>query len=147
MDDVVDMVETLVGTPWGAAVAVVAVAAVLAALAGLLRRGPRPVPGEVWFAEVPFEDRPGSKDRPVLVLAVTGRTCSVAAFTSQDRSACRDHARVPDGVTGLAKASWVRLRTTTLRRSAFRRRVSSHGPAIVVWYEGAAARQQAPRAR
>ncbi|WP_258726503.1 hypothetical protein [Cellulomonas sp. NS3] len=59
--------------PWLTALAV----AVLLVLLRLSRRGrgPTPRPGEVWFADVPFEDRPGAKDRPVLVLSVRGRTC------------------------------------------------------------------------
>ena len=101
-------------------------------------RRSRPRSGEVWFAQVPFEDGSGSKDRPVLVLSVTGRTCSVARFTSQNRDARRDHERVPVGVTGLSGASWINLRPTTLRTSAFRRRTGKPGKAYVAWYLEAA---------
>ncbi|MDM7829928.1 hypothetical protein [Cellulomonas edaphi] len=89
----------------------------------------------MWFAEVPFEDGSGSKDRPVLVLARVGRrSYSVARSTSQDRTARRDHVRVPSGVPGLPKASWLNLRPTTLRNRAFRRRSGAPGPAFVHWY-------------
>ena len=65
--------------------------------------------GDVWFAEVPFEDGSGSKDRPVLVLSVVARSCEVARFTSQDKNGRRDHVRVPQGIPGLPKASWLNL--------------------------------------
>ncbi|MDM8086105.1 type II toxin-antitoxin system PemK/MazF family toxin [Cellulomonas cellasea] len=135
-----DVVNALLDAqPEAAVVGLVVIAgAILAGLRRWLRPGPRPRPGEVWFADVPFEDRPGSKDRPVLVLAVAGRTCTVAAFTSQDRSARRDHVRLPSGVPGMGKASWIRLRPILLRRSALRRRISDPGPALVVWYDSVA---------
>jgi hypothetical protein len=94
----------------------------------------RPAPGEVWFAQVPFDDGTGSKDRPVLVLSVHGRSHTVARFTSQDRSARRDHLRVPDGLLGLQRSSWVDLRPVVLPRKAFRRRVARPGGATVEWY-------------
>ena len=95
----------------------------------------RPAPGEVWFAQVPFDDGTGSKDRPVLVLSATGRMLVVARFTSQDRSARRDHRRVPEGLLGLQRTSWVNLRPVAVPRKAFRRRVSRPGAAMVQWYE------------
>ncbi|MEZ0447616.1 type II toxin-antitoxin system PemK/MazF family toxin [Cellulomonas sp. ICMP 17802] len=121
--------------PWAA----VGLVVLLLVLLRLLRpRAPRPRPGEVWFAQVPFDDGSGSKDRPVLVLAVHGATCEVARFTSQDRDARRDHVRVPQGVPGLPKASWLNLRPLPLRRSAFRRHVGDPGEAFVAWYRSAA---------
>jgi mRNA-degrading endonuclease toxin of MazEF toxin-antitoxin module len=129
--------------PW---VAVGAIAALL--LLGRLlgrrrRRAPRrhvgpPRAGEVWFAEVPFEDGSGSKDRPVLVLSARAGSCETAPFTSQDKNGRRDHVRVPQGIPGLPKASWLNLRPTTLPASAFRRRTGVPGEAFVVWYRGAA---------
>jgi len=112
-----------------------AVAAVL--VLALLRRGraARPRPGEVWFALVPFEDGRAAKDRPVLVLRTRGRHVEVARFTSQDRTQRRDHLRVPDGLPGLARTSWVDLRPRTLRRRAFRRRVGVPGQGWVTWYD------------
>lgn len=118
--------------PWLAVVVLVVLVALLR-LAGR-RRGPAPRPGEVWFAMVPFEDGSGAKDRPVLVLSSGVRRCTVARMTSQDRSARSDHARVPTGTPGIARASWINLRPTTVRRSAFRRRSGTPGEAFVAWY-------------
>ncbi|UZN04445.1 type II toxin-antitoxin system PemK/MazF family toxin [Cellulomonas sp. S1-8] len=98
----------------------------------------RPQVGDVWFADVPFADGTGSKDRPVLVLSVGGRTCEVARFTSQDRSDRRDHVRLPAGFPGLTRASWIDLRPQTLPLAAVRRRSGHAGEALVVWYRGAA---------
>jgi hypothetical protein len=132
--------------PW-VAVGVIAAVLLLGRLLGRRRRraplpGPRhlgpPRAGEVWFAEVPFEDGSGSKDRPVLVLSAGGRSCEVAPFTSQDKDGRRDHVRVPQGVPGLPKASWLNLRPTGLPRSAFRRRTGTPGEAFVDWYRDAA---------
>ena len=117
------------------------VAALLLLLRLLRRRRPRagrPQTGEVWFAEVPFEDGSGSKDRPVLVLSAGARSCEVARFTSQDKNGRRDHVRVPQGIPGLPKASWLNLRPTSLPRSAFRRRTGQPGEAFVAWYRDAA---------
>lgn len=47
------------------------------------KRTGRPVPGEVWWATVPFEDGPGSKDRPCLVLSVRGNSARVAKITTK----------------------------------------------------------------
>ena len=121
-------------------VAVAAVVLLLLILRALGRRRPRPRPGEVWFANVPFEDGTGSKDRPVLVLARDGRRWEVARFTSQDRDARSDHVRVPHGMTGLPKASWLNLRPVRLRRSAFRRRTGVPGDAFVSWFRERATR-------
>ncbi|QWC17018.1 type II toxin-antitoxin system PemK/MazF family toxin [Cellulomonas dongxiuzhuiae] len=100
-------------------------------------RAGRPRVGDVWFADVPFDDGPGSKDRPVLVLRVDGRTWEVARFTSQDRSARRDHVRLPPGFPGLTRASWIDLRPRTLPLSAARRRTGHAGEALVAWYRDA----------
>ena len=142
---VVAVLAALQERPWLAAVAVAALLVLLRL--SRRRRRPAPRPGEVWFALVPFEDRPGAKDRPVLVLSVSGRTCRVAAMTSQDTSARSDRVRVPAGVPGLAKASWVSLRPSTLRRSALRRRSGEPGEAFLAWYRDAAAAAGSPRAR
>lgn len=125
------------GDLWWAAAALVVLVVVRAAWH---RRKRRPRAGEIWFADVPFEDGTGSKDRPVLVLAVSGRTCSVARFTSQDRGARRDHVRVPEGIPGLRRASWVDLRPVSLRRSAMRRRAGDPGAPFAQWYADAAGR-------
>ncbi len=104
------------------------------------RGGPRgrtwgdgPLPGEVWFAQVPFADGTGSKDRPVLVLSRMGPTCTVARFTSQDRTDRADHRRLPVIVAGLDRSSWVDLRRRSLAVSAFRRRVAPANPTLLGW--------------
>lgn len=138
--DVLDLVDRflgIVGTmPWP--VLLVAALGVLLLVGAIRRRAGRPRIGEIWFAQVPFRDGTGSKDRPVLVLSVGGRTCTVAQFTSQDRDARRDFLRVPDGFPGLSRSSWVSLRPVRLRRSAMRRRSGTPGMALVGWYEDAA---------
>jgi len=116
-------------------------ALVVVLLVGALRRhGRRPRPGEIWFAEVPFRDGTGRKDRPVLVLSVEGRRCTVAQFTSRDRGSRHDYLRVPDGIPGLNRASWVSLLPVRLPRSAMRRRTGEPGPALAGWYEHATLR-------
>lgn len=84
-----------------------------------------PVPGEIWWARVPFEDGPGAKDRPCLVLRVTRRGATVVKITS------KQHERpgvlpLPRGLVGdrQERASW--LETDELREvrlGDFRRRV------------------------
>lgn len=132
------------GVPLVLAVAGVAVvAAVAAALVRRARtgaaprptaaertRGPRttsPRPQEIWWAQVPFEDGPGTKDRPCLVLRVNGRTATVAKITS------KQHARpgvlaLPPGSVGdrQGRTSWLEtdeLREVPLRD--FRRRAGT----------------------
>lgn len=116
------------------AIAAVVVAVILFLVANRRSgRGRRPAEGEVWFAEVPFSDGTGSKDRPVLVLRAGGGTCLVARFTSKDRGDRSDHRHVP-GVHGLRRDTWVNLRPITLPRRAFRRRVAAPDPALVLWF-------------
>ncbi|MFJ9773750.1 type II toxin-antitoxin system PemK/MazF family toxin [Kitasatospora sp. NPDC101157] len=126
----------------------VAGVAVLAAVAAALARrtrpaarptgptGPRPRPGagggpepqEIWWAEVPFEDGPGSKDRPCLVLRVHGRAATVAKITSKHHAERPGVLPLPPGSVGdrQGRASW--LETDELREvplSAFRRRAGT----------------------
>ncbi|MFH8383030.1 type II toxin-antitoxin system PemK/MazF family toxin [Kitasatospora sp. NPDC018058] len=121
--------------------------AVLAAVAALVKRtrpaprpagptGPRPRPStksrpepqEIWWAEVPFEDGPGSKDRPCLVLRVHGRTATVAKITSKHHAERPGVLPLPPGSVGdrQGRTSW--LETDELREvplSAFRRRAGT----------------------
>ncbi|MBV2154153.1 type II toxin-antitoxin system PemK/MazF family toxin [Kitasatospora sp. SUK 42] len=88
----------------------------------------RPAPQEIWWAEVPFEDGPGSKDRPCLVLRVHGRAATVAKITSKDHSGRPGVLPLPPGSVGdrQGRASW--LETDELREvplSAFRRRAGT----------------------
>ncbi|MFF4382343.1 type II toxin-antitoxin system PemK/MazF family toxin [Kitasatospora sp. NPDC001547] len=89
------------------------------------RTGGAPQPREIWWAEVPFEDGPGSKDRPCLVLRVHGRTATVAKITSRHRAERPGVLPLPPGSVGdrQGRTSW--LETDELREvplSAFRRR-------------------------
>ncbi|MFD7900650.1 type II toxin-antitoxin system PemK/MazF family toxin [Kitasatospora sp. NPDC057904] len=94
--------------------------------AGSGRSGP--APQEIWWAEVPFEDGPGSKDRPCLVLRVDGRTATVAKITSKHHAERPGVLPLPPGSVGdsQGRTSW--LETDELRRvplSAFRRRAGT----------------------
>ncbi|MBV6698427.1 type II toxin-antitoxin system PemK/MazF family toxin [Kitasatospora aureofaciens] len=90
--------------------------------------GPGPAPQEIWWAEVPFEDGPGSKDRPCLVLRVNGRTATVAKITSKHHAERPGVLPLPPGSVGdrQGRTSW--LETDELRQvplSAFRRRAGT----------------------
>ncbi|MFE5582916.1 type II toxin-antitoxin system PemK/MazF family toxin [Kitasatospora sp. NPDC056531] len=127
--------------------AVAGFAALVAVAAVLMRRtrpaprpagptGPRPRPStrdspepqEIWWAQVPFEDGPGSKDRPCLVLRVHGRTATVAKITSKHHAERPGVLPLPPGSVGdrQGRTSW--LETDELREvplSAFRRRAGT----------------------
>ncbi|GAB2821859.1 hypothetical protein GCM10022221_19930 [Actinocorallia aurea] len=90
----------------------------------------RPRPGDVWWADIPFEDSQESKDRPCLVLKVTGPRVTALKITSKDRSGRDDCVRIPKGViddpTGAGRESWLELneqRTFDIAR--MRRRAGS----------------------
>jgi PemK-like, MazF-like toxin of type II toxin-antitoxin system len=51
-------------------------------------------PGEIWWADVPFEDGPGSKVRPCLILRPKWRGYQILKITSQDQSHRRDHIEI-----------------------------------------------------
>jgi hypothetical protein len=55
----------------------------------------RPQPGEIWWADVPYEDGAGHKVRPCLVLRTYRRQVDVLKITSQDRIARSDHLEIP----------------------------------------------------
>ncbi|MEV4458352.1 type II toxin-antitoxin system PemK/MazF family toxin, partial [Microbispora sp. NPDC049633] len=55
--------------------------------------GPRP--GEIWWADVPYEDGPGHKVRPCVVLRTHRGGAEVLKITSQDRSDRDDHVEIP----------------------------------------------------
>ncbi|MEU9128531.1 type II toxin-antitoxin system PemK/MazF family toxin [Kitasatospora sp. NPDC048540] len=86
----------------------------------------RPAPREIWWAQVPFEDGPGGKDRPCLVLRVRPRTALVAKITTKHHAERPGVLRLPAGSVGdrQGRASW--LETDELREvplADFRRRV------------------------
>lgn len=87
--------------------------------------GRGPAPREIWWAEVPFEDGPGAKDRPCLVLRVNGRTATVAKITSKHHAERPGVLALPPGAVGdrQGRTSW--LETDELREvplTAFRRK-------------------------
>lgn len=55
----------------------------------------RPAPGQIWWADVPFTDGSGSKVRPCLVVRTGPGRIEALKITSQDKSARRDHVRIP----------------------------------------------------
>ncbi len=62
---------------------------------GPTTRPAQPQVGEIWWADVPYEDGSGSKVRPCLVLRVRRRGADVLKITSQDKRDRRDHVRLP----------------------------------------------------
>ncbi len=54
-----------------------------------------PQAGEIWWADVPYDDGDGSKVRPCLVLRTGRRHIEVLKITSQDKRHRRDHVRLP----------------------------------------------------
>ncbi|MFF6957217.1 type II toxin-antitoxin system PemK/MazF family toxin [Streptomyces sp. NPDC008317] len=131
----------------GAVVVVALVAAVVAA--GRVRRsgetpvrrsggasggGAAPRGGEVWWADVPYEDTAGSKDRPCLVVSVRGGTARVAKITSQHHEELPGVVPLPAGTVDDARGRQSYLETNELRRvpvSAFRRRAGALDPQVM----------------
>ncbi|MGW1613735.1 type II toxin-antitoxin system PemK/MazF family toxin [Streptomyces sp. NPDC002285] len=94
----------------------------------------RPEPAEIWWANVPYEDGPGAKDRPCLVLAVRGKRVTVAKITSKYRDERYGVIPLPPGSVGDARGRTSFLETGELRDvpvADFRRRVGVMDP--VVW--------------
>ncbi|MET9829806.1 type II toxin-antitoxin system PemK/MazF family toxin [Streptomyces sp. NPDC006385] len=94
----------------------------------------RPEPAEIWWANVPFEDGPGAKDRPCLVLAVRGQQVTVAKITSKYRDERGGVIPLPPGSVGDTRGRASFLETGELRHVPvwdFRRRVGVMDP--VVW--------------
>ncbi|MYS22128.1 type II toxin-antitoxin system PemK/MazF family toxin [Streptomyces sp. SID4948] len=85
----------------------------------------------MWWADVPFEDEPGSKDRPCLVVSVRGRTARVAKITSRHHVELPGVVPLPAGTVDDAAGRQSYLETRELRHvplSAFRRRAGSLDP-------------------
>ncbi|BAC72877.1 hypothetical protein AQJ43_25295 [Streptomyces avermitilis] len=94
----------------------------------------RPQPAEIWWANVPYEEGAGVKDRPCLVLAVRGGRATVAKITSKYHDERAGVIPLPPGAVGDAhgRASFLEtdeLRDVPLRE--FRRRVGVVDP--VLW--------------
>ncbi len=101
--------------------------------AGPRGRGVRPRPAEIWWANVPFEDTDGAKDRPCLVLAVRGRRARVAKITSRRRDGRAGVIALPAGSVGDARGRASYLKTDELREVPlrdFRRRAGVVDPAL-----------------
>ncbi|MFC8789847.1 type II toxin-antitoxin system PemK/MazF family toxin [Streptomyces cinereoruber] len=97
------------------------------------RKGRGPEAGEIWWADVPFEDGPGSKDRPCLVLAVRGGGALVAKITSKHHEERPGVIALPPGTVGDARGRPSFLETDELRTvpvADFRRRVGEVDPAL-----------------
>ena len=93
----------------------------------------RPRPAEIWWANVPFEDGPGGKDRPCLVLTVRGRRATVAKITSKYHHERPGVIPLPPGAVGDAQGRPSFLETGALRDlhlGEFRRRVGVADPAL-----------------
>ncbi|MFS8201852.1 type II toxin-antitoxin system PemK/MazF family toxin [Streptomyces sp. CWNU-52B] len=98
-----------------------------------VRRSQRPRPAEIWWANVPFEDGPGAKDRPCLVLSVRGRRALVAKITTKRHDERDGVIPLPAGSVGDARGRASFLETGELRGlpvREFRRRVGVVDPQV-----------------
>jgi len=98
------------------------------------RKAARPRPAEIWWANVPYEDGPGRKDRPCLVLVVRGERVVVAKITSKYHDERSGVIPLPPGAVGDAQGRASFLETDELRDVPvweFRRRVGVVDP--VLW--------------
>ncbi|WP_435137676.1 type II toxin-antitoxin system PemK/MazF family toxin [Actinacidiphila sp. bgisy144] len=145
------------GGMWAAVLAVAALALVAAVVDGRARsrrpprgarggagpgpgRGPaprqprQPRRGEVWWARVPFEDGPGGKDRPCLVLSVRGGSARVAKITTKRHAGLPGVLALPPGTVDDAAGRQSYLETGELRDvplPAFRRRAGALDPGFM----------------
>ncbi len=98
-----------------------------------VRRSPRPQPAEIWWANVPYEDGPGAKDRPCLVLSVRGRRAVVAKITTRYHEERGGIIPLPAGSVGDARGRASFLETGEVRGVSvreFRRRVGVVDPEV-----------------
>lgn len=97
--------------------------------------GSRPQPGEVWYADFPFEeDASESKDRPCLLLAVEDGQYVTCKITSVDHSDRPGYHPVMPAVTGLPKLSYIRVTPPVmLTRQQLRRCVGEADPVLWAW--------------
>ncbi|MFE4859369.1 type II toxin-antitoxin system PemK/MazF family toxin [Streptomyces sp. NPDC056670] len=95
--------------------------------------GRLPKAGEIWWAQVPYEDVPGAKDRPCLVLRVRGDAATVVKITSKYHDERAGVIPLPPGTVADAHGRPSFLETDELREVgvwAFRRRVGVVDPAL-----------------
>jgi mRNA-degrading endonuclease toxin of MazEF toxin-antitoxin module len=79
--------------------------------------------GEVWWAQVPFEEKSGSKDRPALVVAAGKRQATVLMFTSADKRGREGFVPVDPRIWRSPRTSYLRLdRQITIPLTSMRRR-------------------------
>ncbi|MFD0315268.1 type II toxin-antitoxin system PemK/MazF family toxin [Streptomyces flavalbus] len=93
-----------------------------------------PRPAEIWWANVPYEDGPGAKDRPCLVLSVRGRHATVVKITSRYHDERAGVIPLPPGTVGDTRGRPSFLETDELRKvpvGDFRRRAGVVDP--VLW--------------
>lgn len=82
---------------------------------------------------MPYEDGPGSKDRPCLVLSVRNGTAVVAKITSKHHEERPGVIALPPGAVGDARGRQSFLETDELRDvavSGFRRKAGDLDPAV-----------------
>ncbi|MGC0418984.1 type II toxin-antitoxin system PemK/MazF family toxin [Embleya sp. AB8] len=87
-------------------------------------RSARPVPGQIWWASVPFDEGDAAKDRPCLVVRVGPRGAEVLKITSRDQSARDRYLRLPTETwdPGASHRSWLETRPLrNIGHDAFRR--------------------------
>lgn len=97
------------------------------------RPGRVPRAGEIWWALVPYEDGPGGKDRPCLVLSVRGDAAVVAKITSKHHEERPGVIALPAGAVGDARDRQSFLETDELRDvrvREFRRWAGDVDPAV-----------------
>ena len=135
-------------TSWWLALAAVVLLALVATLVDGWGRGRRhraaaarppgrarvhPRPAEIWWASVPYGDRPGGKEQPCLVLTVRGDSATVARITSRYHDGRTGVIPLPPGSVGDAQGRPSFLETDELRDVPlwdFRRRVGVVDPAL-----------------
>ncbi|MCX3064005.1 type II toxin-antitoxin system PemK/MazF family toxin [Streptomyces beihaiensis] len=136
-------------TSWWLALAAVVLLALVATLIDGWGRGSRrrrlrhgigepaepggPRPAEIWWARVPYEDGPGGKDRPCLVLAVRRDVALVAKITSKYHDERAGVIALPPGAVGDAHGRPSFLETDELREVPvrdFRRKAGVVDPAL-----------------
>ncbi|MFD7294677.1 type II toxin-antitoxin system PemK/MazF family toxin [Streptomyces sp. NPDC059897] len=136
-------------TSWWLALAAVVLLALVATLVDGWGRGTRhrrrdrhvprgghargPEPGDIWWAMVPYEDGPGGKDRPCLVLSVRRGVATVAKITSRYHDERPGVIALPPGSVGDARGRASFLETDELREvplGEFRRRAGVIDPGL-----------------
>lgn len=95
---------------------------------------PRVQVGEIWWAEVPFEESRQAKDRPALVVAAQKRSATVLMFTSADKSGRPGYLAVDPHLWRTPKSSYLRTdREITIPLSKMRRRERAADSRLMEW--------------